>query len=115
MAALPLGLGALFMPICLPYIAIFVGLSSVPGGALMKHDLSYGVYLIHAPILVTVILLVPALRIWWVVAAIVFVVTLMLSYLSRIFVEEPALRQKKIVSNWINCRVDLIFDRGLSF
>jgi peptidoglycan/LPS O-acetylase OafA/YrhL len=101
LAALPLGLGAVCMPICLPYVTIVGGLSILPGGTLMKRDLSYGVYLIHAPIMITVVLLFPGLRLWWVVAAIVLVVVLILSYLSRIFIEEPALARKKVVTSWI--------------
>jgi peptidoglycan/LPS O-acetylase OafA/YrhL len=101
-AALPLGLGPIFMPVCLPYITILGGLSVLPGGPLVKHDLSYGVYLIHAPIMVTVVLLFPGLRTWWAVAAIVFVVALILSYLSRTLIEGPALSRKKVVSTWIS-------------
>jgi peptidoglycan/LPS O-acetylase OafA/YrhL len=109
LAALPLGVGAVFMPICLPYITIVGGLSALPGSRLMKVDLSYGVYLIHAPIMITVMLLFPGLRIWWVVAAIVFIVVLVLSYLSRTFVEEPALGRKKVISNWIKRHVVTIW------
>src|SRR5262249_35905982 len=50
--ALPIGLGPVFMPLCLPYIVAFCGLSDLPGKALLKRDLSYGIYLIHAPVIV---------------------------------------------------------------
>lgn len=106
MAALPLGLGAVVMPLCLPYIIIFCGLSALPGQPLLKHDLSYGVYLIHAPVLATFTLFFPHLRIWWLVAMIVFFITLVLSYLSWTCVEGPALSRKKAVSNWLNDRLD---------
>ncbi len=102
MAALPFGLGAVAMPFSLPYIIIFCGLSALPGQSLLKRDLSYGVYLIHAPLLVAFIVLFPLFRVWWLVAIIVFIVTLGLSYLSWRFVEEPALRQKKALTNWVN-------------
>ena len=106
MAALPLGLGAVVMPLSLPYIIIFCGLSALPGQSLLKHDLSYGVYLIHSPILVAFTMLFPFLRIWWLVAMIVFFITLGLSYLCWTFVEEPALRRKKALTNWVNGRYD---------
>jgi peptidoglycan/LPS O-acetylase OafA/YrhL len=104
--ALPFGLGAIVMPLCVPYIVIFCGLSALSGQRLLKHDLSYGVYLIHAPVLVAFTLLFPNLRIWWLVAMIVFVITLVLSYLSWTCVERPALGQKKDVSSWLNSRFD---------
>ena len=62
-AALPFGLGAVVMPLCLAYFIIFCGLSALPGQALVKkRDLSYGVYLIHAPIVVAFGLLLPNFR-----------------------------------------------------
>lgn len=106
-AALPFGLGAVVMPLCLPYLIIFCGLSALPGRSLLKHDLSYGVYLIHAPVLAAFTLSFPNLRIWWLVAVIVFLITLVLSYLSWTCVERPALRQKKAVSDWLNDHFDV--------
>lgn len=106
MVALPFGLGAVVLPLCLPYIIIFCGLSALPGQSLLKHDLSYGVYLIHAPVLAAFILLFPHMRIWWLGAVVVLVITLVLSYLSWTWVEGPALRRKKSVSNWLNDRFD---------
>jgi peptidoglycan/LPS O-acetylase OafA/YrhL len=108
LAALPLGAGAIVMPICLPYIVIFCGLSSLPGKGLLRHDLSYGVYLIHAPLLIAFGLAFPNMHIWWIGAAAVFLVTLVLAYVSWTFVEGPALRKKKVVSNWIHRRIELI-------
>jgi len=107
--ALPYGLGAVTMPFCLPYIVIVCGLSFLPGQSLVKRDLSYGVYLIHAPLLVALGVLFPGVRTWWVGAVIVFATALFLSYLSWTFVEGPILRQKKDVSNWINGRIDALW------
>jgi peptidoglycan/LPS O-acetylase OafA/YrhL len=106
--ALPLGLGPLVMPICLPYVVTYCGLSDLPGRTLMRHDLSYGVYLIHAPIMVMFTLLFPDFKIWWAVAAIVFLVALLLSYMSWTFVEGPALGRKKMVSRWVHNRLDAL-------
>jgi peptidoglycan/LPS O-acetylase OafA/YrhL len=105
---LPLGGAAVVMPICLPYIVMFCGLCFLPGKALLRHDLSYGVYLIHAPILTAFALTFPDMHIWWIGAATVFVVTLALAYLSWMFVEGPALKKKKIVANWAHRRVELM-------
>jgi peptidoglycan/LPS O-acetylase OafA/YrhL len=106
LAVLPLGAGPFVMPICLPYIVMFCGLSSVPGKALLRHDLSYGVYLIHAPILVAFSLTFPNMHIWWIGAASIFLVTLVLAYVSWIFVEGPAMRRKKAVANWVHRRIE---------
>jgi peptidoglycan/LPS O-acetylase OafA/YrhL len=104
--ALPFGFGAVVAPLCLPYITIFAGLSVLPGRSLVKKDLSYGIYLIHAPILVGFSLLYPGVLRWWMVAVVVFFITLMLSYLSWTFVEAPALARKKAVSNWTSDRLN---------
>jgi peptidoglycan/LPS O-acetylase OafA/YrhL len=99
-AGLAFGLGAIVLPVCVPYIVVYLGLSDLPGRGLFKHDLSYGVYLIHSPVIVAVTLLL-GLRAGWPVALISAVITLMLAYLSWIYVERPALRQKKVVSDWL--------------
>jgi peptidoglycan/LPS O-acetylase OafA/YrhL len=100
MVGLAIGLGAVVLPICVPYIVVYLGLSNLPGRVLFKHDLSYGVYLIHSPVVVAVTLLLN-LRAGWPVMLITVAITLMLAYLSWTFVERPALRQKKIVSDWL--------------
>jgi peptidoglycan/LPS O-acetylase OafA/YrhL len=103
LAVLPLGAGSIVMPVCLPYIVVVCGLSSLPGRVLVRHDLSYGVYLIHAPILLAFGLAFPIMNnLWWIGAAIVFLVTLALAYVSWISVEGPALRKKKAMSNWVH-------------
>lgn len=107
-ATLPLGLGPVVMPLCLSYLVVFCGLSTLPGQSLLKYDVSYGVYLIHAPILTSFILLFPDFRIWWLTAMIVLLLTLTLSYLSWTLVEEPALRQKQGVSKWLHARVSAL-------
>jgi peptidoglycan/LPS O-acetylase OafA/YrhL len=108
LAALPLGGGPVVMPICLPYLMMFCGLSSLPGKALLKHDLSYGVYLIHAPILAAFSLSFPNLHIWWIGAAVVFLVTLGLAYMSWTFVEGPALKRKRELSSWAHRRMESV-------
>ena len=103
--ALPAGVGGVFMPVCLPYLIIFVGLSTLPGSSLFKRDLSYGVYLIHAPILVVLMSLFPGVQTWWVGAGIVLIITLFLAYLSWTFVEAPTLKQKRHLSKLINDKI----------
>jgi peptidoglycan/LPS O-acetylase OafA/YrhL len=98
--ALPVGAGPLAMPICLPYLMVFCGLSSLPGKVPLKHDLSYGIFLIHGPILFAFSLLFPDMQTWWAGAVVVFLVTAGLAYASWIFVERPALSKKNAVANW---------------
>lgn len=100
--ALPLGGGALVAPICLPYLMVFCGLSSLPGKLPLKHDLSYGIYLIHAPILFAFSLIFPDVHTWWVAALVVVLITSSLAYASWIFVESPALSKKKAAATWVN-------------
>jgi peptidoglycan/LPS O-acetylase OafA/YrhL len=105
-STLPYGWGPILLPIALPYIAIVCGLSVLPGASLIKRDLSYGIYLMHAPILVALVVLCPAVKTWWVGAMIAFPISIVLSYLSWTFIEEPMLRQKKTLPNWISGRID---------
>jgi peptidoglycan/LPS O-acetylase OafA/YrhL len=108
LAALPLGAGALAMPICLPYLMMFCGLSALPGKMPIKHDLSYGVYLIHAPVLLAFSLAYPNMHVWWVGALVVWLITATLAYVSWIFVEKPALGKKKAVSAWARRCIEII-------
>jgi peptidoglycan/LPS O-acetylase OafA/YrhL len=68
----------------------------------VKRDLSYGIYLIHAPLVIAFSVFVFGAMSWWLLAVTVAAVTSVLSYFSRILVEEPALRHKWALSNWIN-------------
>jgi peptidoglycan/LPS O-acetylase OafA/YrhL len=108
LVALPLGGGSIVMPVCLPYLMVFCGLSVLPGKVPLKYDLSYGVYLIHAPMLTAFIIMFPSMHIWWIGAAAVFLVTLVLAYASWICIEGPALKKKKAASNWGHRRIELI-------
>jgi peptidoglycan/LPS O-acetylase OafA/YrhL len=117
MVALAFGAGAVVLPLCLPYITIVAGLSVLPGRSLVSRDLSYGIYLIHAPVLVGVNLLYPGVLRWWMAAVVVFFIALTSSYLSWTFVEAPALARKKAVSNWANDRlrgIKMTLSRGLA-
>jgi peptidoglycan/LPS O-acetylase OafA/YrhL len=104
--ALPLGAGALFMPVCLPYVIIFCGLSDLPGKALLRHDLSYGVYLIHVPVLITLGTYLPSIRTSLIAAPIAFLVTLLSAYASWVLVESPALKRKKEVASWAHRSIE---------
>jgi peptidoglycan/LPS O-acetylase OafA/YrhL len=109
-ATLPYGLGPILLPLCLPYVVIVGGLSVLPGASLIKHDLSYGVYLIHAPVLVAIVILCPAVKTWWMGAALAFVIAIFLSRLSWEFVEAPALRQKNKVADVVTRCIDALRD-----
>lgn len=103
LVSLPLGFGAVVLPVCVTYITIYLGLCTLPGRAFIKRDISYGVYLIHSPVIGTFLLLFPGLQLGWRLFLIVLPVTIIAASLSWTFVEEPSLRHKKVVSKWI-CR-----------
>lgn len=101
LVALPAGLGPVVLPVCLPYLVIFVGLSSLAEGVPIRRDISYGVYLIHAPVIVALLALLPRHTSWWLLAMIAFATTAALAFCCRMLVEEPALRGKKPLACWV--------------
>jgi peptidoglycan/LPS O-acetylase OafA/YrhL len=105
---LPLGWGAIVLPVCVPYITVYLGLTALPGHAFFKRDLSYGVYLIHAPVIVVILFLLPDLHLGWRLLLIAISITLILAYLSWTFVESPALGRKKLISEWMNQKFALL-------
>ena len=109
--AMHFGLGACFVPFCVSYLVIFLGLSTLPAHSYLKRDLSYGVYLIHAPVLITIVVLFPSFRIWWLVAAVVLFVSLVMAYLSWTYVEGPSLRHKKVIAEWISQRASAFWNQ----
>ncbi|TPI50221.1 acyltransferase [Mesorhizobium sp. B2-9-1] len=106
--SLAYGAGIVAAPLCLPYLVVFAGLSNLPGRSFVRRDLSYGVYLIHAPVLCCFSIMYPGIHSWQFVALVAMMVTLPLSYLSSILVEQPALTRKKIIAGWIGGRLHLI-------
>lgn len=107
-ASLAYGEGIVAAPLCVPYLVVFAGLSNLPGRSFVRRDLSYGVYLIHGPVLCGLGISYPGIQSWLFVALVATIMTLPLSYLSSIFVEQPALARKKIVARWIGGRLHLI-------
>jgi peptidoglycan/LPS O-acetylase OafA/YrhL len=103
-----LGLAFLVMPICVSYFVVMCGLAPPLGESFVRRDISYGMYLIHGPVLVVVARYMPDLGHWTLLTIVVTVLTAMLAYLSRVLVEEPALRQKRPLANWIDCKMLLI-------
>lgn len=101
MLAPPFGLGPFAMPLCLPYFVVVCGLSALPGRSLIRKDLSYGVYLMHAAVLTALEVLFPDFRLRWLAAIAIFAFTLALAWLSWTFVEGPALRRKKTLAAWL--------------
>jgi peptidoglycan/LPS O-acetylase OafA/YrhL len=100
LAAFPLGLGPVLLPVCLPYTVIFVGLSSLAEGLPLRRDISYGVYLIHAPVIAVLVAVLPQSTRWWLLALLAAAATAASAYCCRLLVEEPALRRKKSLSYW---------------
>ncbi|QIP05498.1 acyltransferase family protein [Bradyrhizobium symbiodeficiens] len=103
--ALPLGGGPLTAPICLPYLMVLCGLSNLSGRVSLKKDLSYGIYLIHAPVLFAFSLTFPGVHTWWIGAVVVVLLTSILAYASWVFVERPALNKKKAAAVWVQRRI----------
>jgi peptidoglycan/LPS O-acetylase OafA/YrhL len=97
------GICSVVMPLCAPYIIVYLGLSELPGRVPLKHDLSYGVYLIHSPVILAITTLFD-LNASWLVALLAAVVTMPLAYLCWRFVEEPALKRKAPISTWASLR-----------
>jgi peptidoglycan/LPS O-acetylase OafA/YrhL len=108
LVALPFGFGLLVTPLSVPYLVVYAGLSALPGRSLLKPDVSYGIYLIHAPILLTLSIFFPGVHNRWLMASIVFPVTLVLAYLSWSFVEAPSLRHKANLSAALRNAVRLV-------
>jgi len=95
------GLGAVVLPLCVPYVVVYLGLSEVSGRVPLRHDLSYGVYLIHSPVILA-LLTIFDLSAGWLLALLSGLVTLVLAYASWRFVEAPALKQKTSVLRWVS-------------
>lgn len=104
---LPTGLGAVVMPFCAPYILVYLGLSHWLGRNPVKHDLSYGVYLIHSPVILAVTSVLN-LSAGWLTALLTVAVTLPLAKLSATYIEEPALRRKRSATQWASVRVQAL-------
>ena len=76
LASLAYGAGFIAAPLCLPYLVVFAGLSNLPGRSLVRRDLSYGVYLIHAPVLCCLGIIYPGIQSWLFAALVAMMVTL---------------------------------------
>ena len=98
------GVGAVALPLCVPYVVVYLGLSEVASRVPLKHDLSYGVYLIHSPVILALLTLFD-LTTGWPLALLAGSVTLVLAYASWRFVEAPALKQKAWVSRWVSLHI----------
>jgi peptidoglycan/LPS O-acetylase OafA/YrhL len=99
--ALPLGLGAIALPIGIPYTIVYFGLSNLPGGFVLKADCSYGIYLFHSPVLIFLLVVFPNIYPWWLVSLAVFLITIILAYTSWTFIEKPSLKRKRVVSSFL--------------
>jgi peptidoglycan/LPS O-acetylase OafA/YrhL len=95
------GIGPVVLPLCAPYIVVYLGLSDLPGRMPLRHDLSYGVYLIHSLVILAITRLFD-LNASWLVALLTTAVTLPLAYLSWKFAEEPSLRRKTLISRLVS-------------
>ena len=105
LAGLPLGVGVLVMPLCLPYLVIYLGLSHLLGRAPYRRDYSYGIYVFHAQVVAFMLVMFPSLRNFFVALPIVAVVSLSIAMLSWTVVEAPALSAKKRVAAMFRVKV----------
>ena len=110
-AGLPLGIAVLVMPICVPYLVVYVGLSQLLGRTQFKNDYSYGIYIFHAQILAFMLVMFPSLRNFFVATPLIVLASLSIAVLSWTFIEAPALGSKKWVAAAVRANVDRL---GLS-
>lgn len=102
-APMPFGLAPLIAPAAIAYLVIYLGLTALPlSGRLENHDLSYGLYLVHATVLITLQILLPQLQIWWVVALLTLPISLGIAFLSWTFIEHPVLKRKSRIAHAID-------------
>lgn len=77
-------------------VAAFVNWSAIskPLPVVKKHDISYGVYIWHYPI-AQILVGFGLVSSIWVLGAMTFILTIIISTLSWLFIERPAMRLKK--------------------
>ncbi len=94
--ALPLGLGALVLPIAMPYLVVYLGFSDVFGRAPLKADYSYGVYLNHPVVLTALLVSAPSIDSFFIALPLLLAATAAIAFLSWTFIEGPSLRLKGV-------------------
>lgn len=92
----------------LTYCMAYLGVQPLPRLKLFPQgDYSYGVYLYGFPIQQALVVLFPALKIWWALFSAAALVVLAIAMASWHFVERPALSLKRIVTG----RREAVLDR----
>jgi peptidoglycan/LPS O-acetylase OafA/YrhL len=100
LAGLPIGVGVLVMPLCLPYLVVYLGLSRLLGERPYRHDFSYGIYVFQGPVLAFMLVMLPSLRNFLLALPIIALVSLSMAMLSWTYVESPALSAKNGWLRW---------------
>ena len=78
------------------YCIVYAGMLKLPRIPLLqKGDYSYGIYLLHFPILQSLAYLFPGLREWWMLLLVAAPLVILLSAVSWHWIEKPSLRLKK--------------------
>jgi len=78
------------------YCTVYIGMLRLPRIPLLQNgDYSYGIYLLHFPVLQSLAHLFPALRNWWMLLLLAAPLVIALSAVSWHWIEKPALRLKK--------------------
>lgn len=97
----PLGIVSFTFPISISYIIAYVGYSNLLGSKNLKIDLSYGVYLIHSVVLTVLSVTVPQIDGFVSATVAVIPITVFLSLLSWVCIEEPCLRRRKLAGETV--------------
>lgn len=78
------------------YCIVYIGMLKLPRIPLLQNgDYSYGIYLLHFPILQSLAHFFPGLREWWMLWLVAAPLVIVLSALSWHWIEKPALQLKK--------------------
>lgn len=99
--AFPLGVVYYVLPISLSYVVAYLGYSDRLGRRSLRIDLSYGIYLIHSVVITFLIVMVPQIDNFFAGTVVVLATTLLLSFLSWTFIEDPCLRRKALAKGMI--------------
>lgn len=78
------------------YCTLYVGMLKLPRISLLQNgDYSYGIYLLHFPVLQSLVHLMPALQAWWMLLLLAAPMTIALAAISWHWIEKPFLQLKK--------------------
>ena len=101
LVSLPLGLGIVALPILVPYLLACLGFSQLAGRKPLRADYSYGVYLVHAVVLTSLLIAFPTQRSFSLAVVVVGGASLAIAAMSWRFIESPAMGAKRDVVGYL--------------